>query len=154
MSLSDRDREPASHGAPPGRARHPWRVLGWLTLALLLLAGAMGAHEAGQRRRERVHDARELTGGEPREGPALMRAYGCAGCHVIPGVPGATGMVGPSLAGVGRRQYIGGVASNDPNAMVDWIVNPKRFDPKTAMPVTGVSREQARHIAAYLYTLR
>ncbi|HYD52502.1 MAG TPA: c-type cytochrome [Gemmatimonadaceae bacterium] len=141
-------------GAPPGRPRHPWWWIGGGTALLLALAGVMGAHELSQRRSERMHDARELTGGEPSEGPALMRAYGCGGCHTIPGVPGADGTVGPPLTGFARRQYIGGVALNEPNTLVEWILNPKQFDPKTAMPVTGVTREQARHIAAFLYTLR
>ena len=141
-------------GAPHGRPSHPWRWILGGALALLLVAGGMGAHEVSQRRAERWHDARELTGGEPREGPALIRAFGCGGCHTIPGVPGANGMVGPPLGGIARRQYLGGVVLNDPSAIVEWILNPKQFDPKTAMPVTGVTREQARHIAAYLYTLR
>ena len=83
-----------------------------------------------------------------------MRTYGCAGCHTIPGVPGANGLVGPSLAGIGSRIYIGGVATNTPDNLVQWITNPRAIDAETAMPVTGVTDEQARHIAAYLYTLR
>ena len=35
-----------------------------------------------------------------------------------------------------------------------WIVNPKQFDPRTAMPVTGISLGEARDVAAYLYRLR
>jgi cytochrome c1 len=50
--------------------------------------------------------------------------------------------------------YIGGVATNSPNNLVQWIENPKSIDPETAMPVTGISQVEARHVAAYLYTLR
>jgi hypothetical protein len=38
--------------------------------------------------------------------------------------------------------------------MARWISNPKSVDDKTAMPVTGISVEDARHVAAFLYTLR
>jgi cytochrome c2 len=37
---------------------------------------------------------------------------------------------------------------------VRWIVNPRAVSPKTAMPVTGISEADARHVAAYLLTLR
>jgi hypothetical protein len=35
-----------------------------------------------------------------------------------------------------------------------WIESPRSIDSKTAMPITGISRAEARHVAAYLYTLR
>ena len=128
---------------------------------LLGIAAAAGVYAAGLAVHDRLQErdfnralGHRLTGGDPAQGPALMRRYGCAGCHTIPGVPGANGRVGPSLAGIAGREYIGGVATNTPDNLVQWITNPKAIDSKTAMPVTGVSDEQARHIAAYLYTLR
>jgi cytochrome c2 len=60
--------------------------------------------------------------------------------------------VGPNLADLSRRVYIGGVATNTPDNLMNWIVNPREIDPKTAMPVTGVSHREARDIAAYLYS--
>ena len=140
--------------APPGRPRHPRAWLAGAALLTLVIAAGLGAHEVAQRRDERAHDARELTGGDPERAPALMRAYGCAGCHTIPGVRGADGLVGPPLSGFASRAYIGGVLLNDPNNLVTWLLNPKAADPKTAMPAVGLTQEQARHIAAYLYTLR
>jgi cytochrome c1 len=62
--------------------------------------------------------------------------------------------VGPPLAGVGGRAYIGGVLTNTPEHMVRWIVDPQAVDSLTAMPLLGVSAPEARDIAAYLYTLR
>lgn len=47
-----------------------------------------------------------------------------------------------------------GVLANTPENLVAWIVNPQAVDSLTAMPRLGVTPEQARHIAAYLYTLR
>ena len=95
-----------------------------------------------------------LTGGEPDSGRRLTQRYGCASCHTIPGVPGAGGKVGPTLQGLAARVYIGGVATNTPDSLIQWIGNPRSMDPKTAMPVTGISSGEARHVAAYLYTLR
>jgi cytochrome c1 len=37
--------------------------------------------------------------------------------------------------------------------MVHWIQYPQQVDPLSAMPGLGVSDQEARDIAAYLYTL-
>ena len=95
-----------------------------------------------------------MTGGDPARGPAIMRKYGCQTCHTIPGVYGADGLVGPPLGGIASRSYLGGVLPNTPANMMQWIRDPKAVDSLTAMPNTGVSDSDARHIAAYLYTLR
>jgi cytochrome c2 len=116
---------------------------------LVLLAGACGgASEADAR------EAAALTGGDPSRGPDLLRRYGCQSCHTIPGVVGANGLVGPPLAGIASRSYIAGVLPNAPDNMLRWIRDPKGVDAKTAMPNTGVTASDARHIAAYLYTLK
>ncbi|HEV7992738.1 MAG TPA: c-type cytochrome [Gemmatimonadaceae bacterium] len=101
-----------------------------------------------------AREAAEMTGGDPSRGPALMRKYGCQSCHTIPGVVGADGLVGPPLAGIASRSYIGGVLPNAPDNMLRWIRDPRAVDPLTAMPNTGVTPSDARHIVAYLYTLR
>jgi cytochrome c2 len=109
---------------------------------------------AGKRESDRRAFATMLTGGDPSKGPDLMRQYGCGGCHDIPGVRGASGRVGPSLDHVGARVYLAGMVTNTPANMVQWIANPKEINPKTAMPVTGISDKQARDIAAYFYARR
>jgi cytochrome c1 len=38
--------------------------------------------------------------------------------------------------------------------MLRWIQNPRGVDEKTAMPALGVSEQEARDIASYLYTLK
>jgi cytochrome c len=99
--------------------------------------------------------AREITGGgEPSRGQAAVVKYGCPACHTIPRVPGASGLVGPPLTGIAARVYIGGVLENTPDNMMQWVRNPRRFSPRTAMPNTGVTEQDARDIAAFLYTLR
>ena len=120
-----------------------------VALGTLLLVAACDAPNAAARR-----EAAALTGGDPAYGPVLMRKYGCQACHTIPGVDGANGLVGPPLAGIAARSYLGGVLVNTPDNMMKWIMNPKGVDSLTAMPNTGVTDSDARHIAAYLYTLK
>lgn len=115
--------------------------------AVLALSACTQAHV---NRRE----AMELTGGGRAElGPVWMERYGCGGCHVIPGVPGARGRVGPALDQTTTRLFIAGVTENKPDNLITWIQDPQSVDSATAMPKTGVDRQQARDIAAYLYTL-
>jgi cytochrome c len=73
---------------------------------------------------------------------------------VIPGVSGANGVIGPSLAGLARRSFIAGSFVNERERLEMWIVQPQQLQPGSAMPAVGVTPAQARHIAAYLYTLR
>jgi cytochrome c len=98
--------------------------------------------------------AAETFAGDPERGRALLRSYGCQTCHTIPGVVGANAIVGPPLAGIASRSYIGGVLPNEPDNMIRWIENPRAVDSQTAMPNVGVTPSDARHIAAYLYRLR
>ena len=94
-----------------------------------------------------------IEGAEPAAGAQAIRAYGCGTCHTVPGVRGATGTVGPSLARFALRDYIAGNVLNTPENLVLWIVTPEAIEPGTAMPTIGVSEDDARDIAAYLYTL-
>jgi cytochrome c2 len=139
----------------PARApRHSAKWLAGILGAVLVYAIGMAIHDRWQDREYHAALAARMTGGDPSRGPALLRSFGCAQCHTIPGVTGARGQVGPPLTGIANRVYIGGVLTNTPDNIVRWIVDPKAVDSLTAMPVVGVSEAQARDIAAYLYTLR
>ncbi|MRI57179.1 cytochrome C [Methylobacterium sp. DB1607] len=85
---------------------------------------------------------------------ALIRSYGCGGCHDIPGIEGANGVVGPSLHGIGRRVFIAGMLRNTQGEMVRWLRDPQGVVPGNAMPNMGIEEDEARAIAAYLATLR
>lgn len=113
----------------------------WLAVAALLLCGC------GEPAPRTVAD------GDPSQGPALMRSYGCHSCHTIPGVVGAEALVGPPLIHWRRRVYIAGRVANTPENLVRWIMAPQAFDERTAMPDMGVTEAHARDIAAYLFTL-
>lgn len=155
MTAHDRGHEggyPPHH--PAHGARHTARWLAGLLALAGLYAAGMAIHDRTQDRAYDAAVAHRMTGGDPERGRGLLRAYGCSQCHTIPGVDGAFGLVGPPLGGIASRVYIGGVVTNTPEHMVRWIMDPKAIDAKTAMPTLGVTEEQARHIAAYLYTLR
>lgn len=94
------------------------------------------------------------TAGDPERGKAAIVKYGCGSCHVIPGIQGAAGTVGPSLAGIAGRPQIAGVVPNNPENMVRWLMDPPAVKPGTAMPKVGATEPEARDMAAYLATLR
>lgn len=92
--------------------------------------------------------------GDPQRGKYAMQQYLCITCHAIPGVTGADKQVGPPLAGMARRAYIGGVLVNTPTNMVRWLRNPQQIDPLSGMPNLHIREQDIDDIAAYLYTLR
>lgn len=94
------------------------------------------------------------TGGNAERGAQLIGQFRCGACHIIPGIRGARGLVGPPLNYFGARTYVGGEVPNTPQNLVHWIQSPKSIEPGTAMPDLGLSEQQARDVAAYLYTLR
>jgi len=137
--------EPARQdGTAPG-APAPCAHLAVLLLVALALAGCEEAE---------VPQGHRVVDGDPKAGADLIRQYGCPACHTIPGITAADGIVGPTLEGFGSRVYIAGVYPNTPDNLVRWIMDPPDMVPATAMPDMNVPEDQARHIAAYLYTLR
>jgi cytochrome c2 len=84
-------------------------------------------------------------------GRTLLLQYGCVACHRIAGMPELQGQSGPALERIAYRSYLGGVLPNTPDNMVRWITRPRAVSPGTAMPELGVSEQQARDMAAYLY---
>ncbi|HVS76051.1 MAG TPA: c-type cytochrome [Steroidobacteraceae bacterium] len=95
-----------------------------------------------------------VPGGNPRVGAHLIESYRCGACHMIPGIKGADGLVGPPLILFARRTYVGGELPNTPPNLIRWIEDPSAVEPGTAMPALGLNPQQARDVAAYLYTLR
>lgn len=95
-----------------------------------------------------------LTGGDPANGPAAIGHYGCGSCHTIPNVKGASGLIGPPLAGIASRAYLAGRLPNSPDNMIRWIQHPQHVEKGNVMPEMGVTEADARDITAFLYTLR
>jgi cytochrome c len=94
---------------------------------------------------------RLVPGGDIARGRQAIMTSGCGACHVIGGIPGARGKVGPALSDISSRAVIGGVLPNTPDNITRWIEDAPSISPQTAMPNLGLSEEQARDIAAYLY---
>jgi mono/diheme cytochrome c family protein len=125
-----------------------WLVIDWLRIAersavrieraragsaaaallLLLLPGC---------ERPRALSAEEATrvaGGDPERGALAFRRYGCGSCHTVDGVPGAAGLVGPPLGGIGARTLQAG--SNHPRK---WIRSPPCRTSASPTPTPGTS---------------
>jgi cytochrome c2 len=100
-----------------------------------------------------AHDARAAVG-DPQQGKQLIAQYGCAACHIIPGIREARGLVGPPLFDFADRTMIAGELPNTAVNLERWLENPPGVEPRTAMPNVGLTAPQAQDIAAYLYTLR
>lgn len=90
--------------------------------------------------------------GEPERGKSLIFAYGCVACHQVPGLSGYPGNIGPPLADWRKRKFIAGNLPNEPGPLMRWIMDPQEVEPGTAMPDLGVSEDEARDMAAYLFT--
>ncbi|HEU0084277.1 MAG TPA: c-type cytochrome [Bradyrhizobium sp.] len=129
--------------------RYRWRLAGAVAV---LIAAVAGAASLWQMQDRSSSTAVAMTGGDIARAPELIRRYGCAGCHTIPGIPGGDGKVGGPLKDIRQRVYVGGVVTNAPDNLVRWIVSPQTFSPRTAMPATGISETEARDVAAYLYS--
>jgi len=125
-----------------------WRAA---AAAALALAFALALSACGQEERR---GAEEMTGGDVSRGLEAIRRRGCGSCHTIPGVEGADSLVGPPLDRVASRTYIAGVLTNSPDNMIRWLRDPPGVDRLTAMPALGLTEQEARDIASYLYTLR
>lgn len=116
----------------------------WSTLLVLLAAFPAAAQDARW----------VVPGGDAQRGRALVQSIGCANCHTIPGVAGANGNVGPPLTRFGDRTFIAGMLRNEPAELMRWLRHPQSVVPGNAMPEMGIGDQQARDLAAFLYTLR
>ncbi|WP_051447647.1 c-type cytochrome [Rhizobium leguminosarum] len=123
----------------------------WATAAVVAGLGALILANVVRESETKTAAAVALTGGDPTRAPALFRRFGCSGCHTIPGIPGADGQTGAPLTGLSKHVFIAGVLENRSDNLVAWIVSPQSFSPETAMPNTGISEQEAKDLAAYLY---
>ena len=120
-----------------------------LTLSIAALGAGLYACSGPEGQIETV-----VAGGDAERGRTALDGFGCGTCHVIPGVRGAVGAVGPPLSGFAQRAYIAGQLPNQPENLLRWVQDPQEVEPGTAMPDLGVGPAVARDMAAYLYTLR
>jgi cytochrome c2 len=119
-----------------------------MMMGLALLAGASGCdRKPPPQQQQPVASVAEIE-----RGRLALATYGCAACHSIKGMHAPQRTVGPPLERVVKNSYIAGVLPNNTDAMARWIMEPRRVSPGTAMPDLGVSADEARAMAAYLYS--
>ena len=84
-------------------------------------------------------------------GEKLFQAKGCVGCHSLNAVNAPKGMIGPNLANIGARSYIGaGSFKNTDETLARWIQNPQAMKVGVLMPNLGVTAEEAKSLVAFL----
>lgn len=85
------------------------------------------------------------------QGATIFGQY-CTGCHTLDATI-KTPMIGPNLANIGARRYIGaGTLLNTDENLARWIQDPQRYKEGILMVSMGLTIEQARDVAAYLRT--
>lgn len=97
--------------------------------------------------------AADLTGGDPDHGKSAIRHYGCVSCHTIDGIS-SEALVGPPLIKMASRSYLAGNLENTPANIAHFIQHPRQVHNDTAMPEMGVTDQDARDIAAFLYCFK
>ena len=134
----------------PDRKRRRIGIL----IALIGVSAIGGAIVRETRQQQGQLEARvtAMTGGDIARGRELFGSYGCGACHTISGVPQAQGRVGPPLEGLNARAVIAGKLSNNPANLQRWIHDPQAVSPGTAMPRLGVGEQDARDLAAFIYS--
>jgi cytochrome c1 len=95
-----------------------------------------------------------VPGGDPRTGAENIARQACGSCHRIPGIALADGEGGPPLDGIDTRSVLAGTIPNSTDGMIRWLRDPQEAQPGNAMPDTGLTEQEARDVAAFLYTLR
>jgi cytochrome c2 len=123
-----------------------------LRLALLAVACLLAGCDLSE---TASYESKVVKNGDAARGRALIASgvHGCTTCHTIPGIRGVQGVVGPPLEGLARRSFIAGQLPNVPGVLIVFLEDPPTLVPNTGMPHVGLTPEEARHMAAYLYTL-
>lgn len=145
---------PNDPGIPPLRPQNPWLVGGGIFTALAavvavyaLLYGVWPSQTAP------TLVLAHSTSGDPARGRAVYAAYGCASCHITDPLSIRRGEVGPRLDRFANRGLIAGVLPNNETNLIRYVQYPQETVPGTVMPNLNVTEQDARDIAAYLYTL-
>lgn len=94
-----------------------------------------------------------IAGAQADRGRMVIQRVACGACHRIPGVAWPQGRVGPSLDGFAGQALIAGRFPNEPLILAQWVRDAPALAPSTGMPQMPLSEQEARDVAAYLYTL-
>ncbi len=87
----------------------------------------------------------EITGeGDAEQGQKLVKEIGCLGCHSV-GEDKVSDFA-PNLSQIGSKVNV--------PWLVDWLKNPKHYNPETSMPSLRLTDQEALDVAAFLVTLK
>ncbi len=108
--------------------------------------------------------ATPAAGSPEAQGLQVFKSNGCAACHTINGVQGATvGKIGPNLTHFGSRLLIaGGVLDNNTDNLSNWILHAQTIKPAVDMPSfdgspgsqANISQADLNNLVAYLQSLK
>lgn len=91
--------------------------------------------------------------GDPAAGRRLFLSAGCGGCHTLTELPTATGVAGPNLANVTLRPTLAGDSiPMTPDTLARFLLQPDALEPGSPMPNVGLTPDEARDLAAFLYS--
>jgi cytochrome c2 len=124
-----------------------------LLTRLSLLAIAMALPSCRWVRQFDFERGARLTGGDPELGRQKCGQHSCVSCHIIPGIPKATGTSGPPLDHWYWRRTFLDAYPNTPANLERWLEKPAQLKPSTSMPDTSVSPQDSRDMAAYLFSI-
>lgn len=145
---------PNDPGIPPLRPQNPWLVGGGIFTGLAAVVAAyLLLYAVWPSQTAPTLSLAHAASGDPARGRAVYAAYGCSSCHITDPLSIRRGEVGPRLDRFANRGLIAGALPNTEANLIRYLVNPQQEVPRTAMPNLNVTGEDARDIAAYLYTL-
>jgi cytochrome c oxidase subunit 2 len=148
--------KPAAAAAAPAAA--PAGSVQTATVGATIKPSQGAAQQGAAKPKAAAHDsdARAQPPAAPQDpayaaGEKLFTAKGCVGCHSLNAFNAPTGMIGPNLANVGARTYIGaGTLKNTDENLARWIQNPQLIKQGVLMPNLGVKPDEARSLVAFL----
>ncbi|MFO0947942.1 MAG: c-type cytochrome [Planctomycetota bacterium] len=88
-----------------------------------------------------VHESKDLRGSQHRLGESLVRAHRCANCHAFPS--SLDGPKSPSLAKIRGAVH--------PGWLAPYLEHPSRGKEGVAMPEFGLSEDDAKAVASFLW---
>ena len=93
-------------------------------------------------------------------GAELFISKGCSGCHMISGLEGANGKIGPNLTHLySRSRFAGAVFELNDRNLRRWLRDPPAMKPMApdngqGMPNLGLTEGEITQLIAYLETLK
>lgn len=95
----------------------------------------------------------EAGGNDSAAAETMFIGRGCGACHILSGIPGAVGTIGPALDGVASKDMIAATLEVSLDNFKTWLADPGAVKPGTAMPNLGLAPEDVDVLAAWLMTL-